>query len=115
MRTIIGTLALLAPIALSAQNATQCGRERWPVKILADSDARFVEVSPRPTTISALVDLPGAEGARPHAARLPLERTLVRVRAIVTHHRDQSEQTLALVAHLLGRIPLPRPSLLNGP
>lgn len=73
----------LHPAPLAAQTSG-CGVLRWPVKVLLDDDAASVDLTPRTTTVAALVALPRPTESRPPRARLPLERWTFRVRAIVT-------------------------------
>jgi hypothetical protein len=83
-RCAITTVAMIAvPGLAAAQRAPACGVERWPVKVLIDDDTSRVDLTPRPTTISALARLPAPRAERPQRRRLPLEFRTFRVRAII--------------------------------
>lgn len=72
----------LASMPLAAQTGA-CGDQRWPVKVLLDDDTASVDLTPRVTTVSALVSLPRPTESRPRSGRLALERWTFRVRAIL--------------------------------
>lgn len=72
----------------SAQRAPACGVERWPVKVLIDDDTARVDLTPRPTTISALARLPAPRTQRPQRRRLPLELRTFRIRAVISGGDD---------------------------
>jgi hypothetical protein len=67
----------------AAQRAPACGVERWPVKVLIDDDTARVDLTPRPTTLSALAALPAPRPARPQRRRLPHELRTFRIRGII--------------------------------
>ncbi len=49
----------------TASTATQCGVERWPVKVLSDDDAGRVNRTPTTASVAELVRLP-APATLPH-------------------------------------------------
>ncbi len=96
-RALAVALAALISAPLSAQT-TQCGVERWPVKILADSDSGRVDLVARDTTIAGLIAIPRPAGPFPQRARVaPDELTTWRVRAILWEVRIEPDGDLHLV------------------
>lgn len=89
------TSAILAAVIVGACGAPQlgdvaaeagraCGVERWPVKIVADSDALLVGQTPQRTTISLLASVVRPAGPFKNSRRVfPAETTLFAVRAVV--------------------------------
>jgi hypothetical protein len=92
IRRALGLLAVTASVA-AAQGGARCGVERWNVKVMLDADAASVVREPAATTIAALVALPKPRESRPSHGRLPLERRVFRVRAILVEQRPQESDS----------------------
>lgn len=60
-------------IVAGSQAATQgaCGVDRWPVKVLADSDRALIDTVPIVSTIAELNSIPIPEIPYPNARRIP--------------------------------------------
>jgi hypothetical protein len=87
-----------------AQNAprtpkvTQCGFERWPVKILLDEDAGKVDLRPTVTTISKLLALEKPRRALPYKRRLaPTELTTFAVMGRVQRIKREADSDWHIV------------------
>ncbi len=91
MRRIAAIVALSGFVCTRQAEASRgpqpnCGTDRWPVKVLADSDAAAIDSRVVETTVAALNELPIPEMAYPQARRLPPhELRVYRVRAQVAH------------------------------
>lgn len=84
--------ALATPVALEAQRTDRCGGDAlWPVKVLMDDDTARVDLTPRLTTVGALLLLARPEEGRPQRARLSLERWTFRVRAVLLETRPSQD------------------------
>ena len=104
--TSVGTVSLLLALfatsfAAGAQaNASRyhCGTERWSVKILADSDNAKVTLTPLPSSVSKLGDIPVPVAPLPADRRLaPHELNVFRVHVTVTQSLVENDQDWHLV------------------
>jgi len=76
-----------------------CGRERWPVKILADKDREQVELAPIETTIAKLSSVPRHNIPYPYDHRIgPEELKVYRIKAKLLRVRLEQDSTMSAAA-----------------
>ncbi len=76
----------------------QCGYDRWPVKILADSDRLKVDFRPVTATVTELANLPIPELAFPPDHRIaPAELKVFHVRALLIRLRTDQDRDFHLL------------------
>jgi hypothetical protein len=91
-------ILLAVPTARTSAQTTRCGVERWPVKILADPDARFVNRTPLAASVTSLRAIPRPAGQLPERGRsTTAERQVYRVQAIVQKIITESDGDWHLV------------------
>lgn len=95
-------LLLGAAQASAAVATSQCGYDRWPVKILADKDRDAVNFKPVVMAVAKLVAFPIHEVRYPYDRRLkPEEVTVYRVRAkLVSIKHEQDSDVHAIIEDL---------------
>src|SRR5262249_18449247 len=75
----------------------RCGFERWPVKVLADPDARSVKYTPHDETITRLLRL-SRPRSYPQLKRIaPVELTVFRVSAVANGIHLETDSDIHLV------------------
>src|ERR1019366_5813433 len=99
---IIGLVGLITGTRVmqsqSAGSAYRCGTERWPVKILADSDRAQLQPEPVASTVSDLGAIPIPEIPYPQNRRIaPQELTVYRVRARLHEVFAESDHDLHII------------------
>jgi hypothetical protein len=94
--------SILAPIpSLAQQQSATCGKERWPVKTLADPNGETVAaISPTPGTVAELVAI-GAptrkELLAAAARRFPQEQIVYRVSVLVIGDKREADSDFHIV------------------
>jgi hypothetical protein len=89
--------AMVVPTVQGPGCGVHCGRERWAVKTLSDSDRTRVVMQPVPTTIEALVAL-ARPLAHPAFRRVaPVETTVYQVQAQITWLTTEADNDYHLV------------------
>jgi len=122
-----GTLGLtpapLGELITPEKVVTQCGRERWPVKILLDKDREQVELTPTETTIATLSSIPKHNLPYPYDHRIgPEELKVYRIKAKLLRVRlEQDSDFHVLLAdsadeqsRMIAEIPAPECALGTG-
>ena len=98
--------ATLLPLALSMITAskatgptcgTQCGTERWPVKTLSDVDARSVNMTPIPITVSELVAAPAPSESSNDTRLNDIEKETLTVNALLMGFKLETDHDFHLV------------------
>jgi hypothetical protein len=87
-----------------------CGVDRWPVKTLADPQARHLDLTPHPATVRYLGSLPASPGGED--SRGPLERRAFAVRARLVGVKRETDSDYHLIlaaggARMIAEMPLP--------
>ena len=85
--------------AASVSLRSVCVRERWPVKIGTDRDARNVAASPQVTTIAQLrsIAAPARPNSRPKTRFAPTELTTFQIKGILRVIKKETDQDYHLV------------------
>lgn len=96
-RISVGLLA--ACFALSASLASACGKERWSVKTVTDTDAAKVQESPTPGTVNQLrqIAAPINPNLRPDSRYSPTELTTYEVTGYITLIKAEADQDYHIV------------------
>jgi hypothetical protein len=111
-----GARAELRALSGGEQEPTQairgaiCGFDRWPVKTLADPQARHLDLTPHPATVRYLGSLPANPGGQD--SRSPLERRAFAVRALLVGVKRETDSDYHLIlseggARMIAEMPLP--------
>src|SRR5690242_10034827 len=100
IKYVSGVITLLV---LSSNIADACGKERWPVKVLADKDRAQIHKTPKIERVSVLGGLDGppnsdrtSENGKNHRLAAP-EETTYRVNALLLGYRKESDGDFHLV------------------
>lgn len=97
-RLLSVVLVLVCGPPAQSPMAARCGTERWPVKVMADSDAGRIDTMPMPTSVTELGDLPRPTIRLPENRRLsPYELEIWRLRARSRQALVESDGDLHLV------------------
>jgi hypothetical protein len=90
---------LLSSSSLAQVKTSQCGYDRWPVKILGDKDRERLNLRPVDTTIAKLGAVAIHEIPYPYDRRIELEELIVyrvRARLLRVKHEEDSDLHLLL-------------------
>jgi hypothetical protein len=113
---LVVVLLLGATSASADVFPTQCGYDRWQVKILADKDHNKVNFTTIETSVAALVSIPIHEVPYPYDRRIgPEEFNVYRVRARLINVRNEQDGDSHLVlvdmedqkSQMIAEIPAP--------
>lgn len=86
-----------------------CGRERWAVKTLTDPGAKSINLTPVPSTITALGSVPPPPAAR-DLPRQPQERNVYRVQGTIVAFKQEADSDIHLA--IADPAPGPHPTMI---
>jgi hypothetical protein len=108
---LLGAAAFIsrASVAPASPQRLACGFAAWPMKTLADPRARLVRLTPKPTTVAAINQLP-MPLPTPAVRTRGFERQVWRVRAQIVEYKLEQDQAIHLVlfergAYLIAEMP----------
>jgi hypothetical protein len=93
----IGASVPLLPSAHAIPRQTACGVERWPVKVLADTDVASVNFDAVQETVADLVALPAPDSLPGHNRIAPVELTTYALTANLVEARAEDDGDIHLV------------------
>src|SRR5437016_4310731 len=80
-----------------AQNI-DCGKERWSIKVLTDPDTSLIDFTPKKSSITEQTQLPKVTTDY-YDPRLPSERNVYEVKALITYFKLEDDGDIHLVIH----------------